>query len=215
MHLTIERLLARLAGDAADPGEAAHLAGCERCRSELERIAAIRDGLVELPEIGPRRDLWPDIETEMVENRRRSRSRWLPAAAAALVLVAAGLLAVRLAPEPEGTDGVVAEARAAEAADAVREMVAASRELEHLLARPAVRTRVMGPQQAALIVTLEDRIAAVDSALGDPNEPREHERELALWSERVRLLAELVQARTAPTATLEMQQKALVQARSL
>jgi hypothetical protein len=215
MHLTIERLLERLAGDGADAGETAHLAGCGRCRSELERLAAIRDELVELAEIGPRRDLWPKIETAMERTRRRGRLRWLAAAAAVALVVAAGLLAVRLSPRPIEIGSGVREIRSNETAEAVREMVAASRELEDLLARPAVRTRVMGPQQAALIVTLEDRIAAVDAVLADPSESGRDERELALWSERVRLLAALVRARAAPSAGFESERETVIRARSL
>jgi len=205
MHLTTERLLARLSG-SAELGDTAHLAGCERCRCELERLEALEDALVELPEIGPVRDLWPEIGEAVDRNRGRRRRRWLSAAAAAVLVAAAGLVAQRL-----GTTSREATRTAADDAGrrAVHELVSASRDLEALLERPSLRERVMGPRQAALIVALEDRIAGVDAVLAAAEEPRPEAAEVALWSERVRLLAALVHVRGAPASSPELQHAVL------
>jgi len=201
MHLRTEQLLARLSG-SADPGGAAHLAGCERCRGELERLAALEDALAGLPEIGPGRNLWPEIEREMDRDRGRRRRRWLSAAAAAVLVVAAGLVLQRTATAPRETAATDEQALRGKA---VRELVAASRDLEALLERPSLRERVMGPQRAALIVTLEDRIAGVDAVLAASEKPRPEAEEVALWSERVRLLAALVHVRGAPSSSPGLQ----------
>jgi len=210
MHLITERLLERLAGDA-DPGETAHLAGCDRCRAELERLAALHDALNELPEVGPRRDLWPAIDEEL-ERRRLGRRWWLSLAAAMVIAVAAGALVHVLAIRSEAPANAV---RSAESGNAVRELISASRQLEGLLDRPSLSSRVMGPRQAAMIVTLEDRIAEIDAALETAAENDTEAGRVVLWSERVRLLAALIQARGAPATSPGIQSTILARARDL
>lgn len=200
MHLTIERLLAVQDGNAG-PEAAGHLARCERCRWELERLDAFSDSLIELPETGPGRDLWPVIERELDRvTVRRTRRRWLAVAAMA-VLAAGVVVALRLVAEPTAQTALTATN---DSSRAVRELISASRELEQLLGRPSLRTRVMNPRQAALVVALEDRIAEVDGVIGGGAEPVSAADELALWSQRVRLLAALVQVRGAPGPSPEV-----------
>jgi hypothetical protein len=78
---------------------------------------------------------------------------------------------------------------------AVEHLSAASRELELVLQDPSLRSRVLSPQRAAVIVELEDRIALVDRALAENADQEPGARTVVLWSERVELLDALVAAR--------------------
>ena len=137
--------------------------------------------------------VWPRIEAGF--GHPRARRRWLAVAAAIVIAVAAGSVAIRISEH-----GTPSSSRAAGIGDRVvlGELVSASRELEELLDRPAMRSRVMNPRQAALVVTLEDRIAEVDLVLSASPEFVSEDEAVALWSHRVRLLAALVQLRGAP-----------------
>lgn len=93
-----EAALALLAGRPADPGAAAHLAGCPECRREVDRLAPL-PGLLELvrdPALRPG-DQPPDeelLDRLLVRAGRRHRTRrYVLLAAAAAVLVPSGLLA--------------------------------------------------------------------------------------------------------------------------
>jgi hypothetical protein len=199
MHPKIEQLLAHRDGEA-DPAVAAHIAGCAGCRQKLEQMQAVREALCELPVAGPARDVWPEIESSIGRRNAARRHRRL-AVAAVLALAIAGIgmvnrHAFRPSNEEPGTQAAASEARAA-----IDEVVSASRELERLLERPALRSRVMGPRQAAMIVALEDRIAGIDAVISSSRAPVTDDQALALWLERVRLLDALIQTRGAPAST--------------
>jgi anti-sigma factor RsiW len=96
-HLIDGRLTGREAARVAD-----HLSGCEECRDELEAITSLRVAGRELPrEIAPSRDLWEGIAGRIADSGRPAdvvdisarratlerRSRWIPLAAAAVLLV--------------------------------------------------------------------------------------------------------------------------------
>jgi len=195
MHLTIEELLA-VRDSEADSAAAAHIEGCDRCRAEADSLNDLRCALAELPEIGPQRDIWPEIESAArsgIGGRRR-----LLVAAAAVVVIVSGAVAYRTLIDPSGIEpaGTTVDSRVV-----IDELVSASRELEGLLSHPALKSRVMKPRQAAMIVTLEDRIADIDAMLSASTEPTSEAEAVALWSHRVRLLAALVQMRGAPAST--------------
>lgn len=197
-HLSIEQLLAQREGEA-DASTADHLAGCDRCRREADRLDSLATAMADLPEIAPRRDFWPEIESVLDRAERSRRRRWLAAAAVVLMIIGAGAVAMRLHDRGQlENEGPQANSR-----QIIDELVSASRELEGLLERPALRSRVMGPRQAAMIVNLEDRISTIDAVLTAPVEPTSDDRTVALWTQRVRLLADLVQVRGAPATTNE------------
>ncbi len=88
----------------------AHLAACEACAATLEELRAVVTEAGRLPELGPERDLWPEIEArlaprgELVEtdvvpiHRRRRVIMTVPQlAAAAIALVLFSASAVWLA----------------------------------------------------------------------------------------------------------------------
>ena len=196
MHLTIEQLLA-VRDREADSASAAHIEGCDRCRAEVDSLIGVRRALADLPEIGPQRDLWPEIATA-AEPRVGSRRRLLATAVAAVVLVGGGIVAYQTTSDSPGAKpaGTTVDSRVV-----IDELVAASRELEGLLSRPALKSRVMKPRQAAVIITLEDRIADIDAMLSASTDSTSEAEAVALWSHRVRLLAALVQMRGAPAST--------------
>lgn len=79
-----------------------HLAGCESCREDLAELQTLLDDTTALPtEITPSRDLWPAVRSRIEEEKSApvrlplfSLPRFALAAAALLVLVAAGSLAL-------------------------------------------------------------------------------------------------------------------------
>jgi predicted RNA-binding protein len=110
-------------------------------------------------------------------------------AASFLALVTTAMLVKSPAPTP-GREAATGDVRTA-----VDELTAASRGLEAVLRDPALRRQVLSPRRAAVIVDLEDRIAAVDMVLADQQSDRGDVRNVALWSHRVELLDALVAAR--------------------
>jgi hypothetical protein len=212
MHPTIEQLLAYRDGET-DPTVTAHVAGCARCRRDVEHFRVVREGLRDLPAIGPSRDVWPEIEASFEHRGNRARSRRLAVAAAVVLAIGGSGMMGWVVFRPSG-GGPTAQPTATEARLAIDELVSASRELERLLERPELRSRVMGPRQAAMIVTLEDRIAGIDAAFSASTDSVPEEQALALWLERVRLLDALVQTRGAPASTPAVQYAVLYEGSS-
>ena len=76
-----------------------HVLSCQRCLGLIRDINAIREQATDLPELSPSRDLWSGIasrirpEVQSVSSWQRSRvsSRWVLAAAAALIVVTSGV----------------------------------------------------------------------------------------------------------------------------
>ena len=65
-HLTPETL-ARLADEAPDPSEAAHLDWCSRCRAEVEALQAQTRALSHLPYFRPPPGDWEALETRLAD----------------------------------------------------------------------------------------------------------------------------------------------------
>jgi anti-sigma factor RsiW len=191
MHRTTDELLVLLDGEAA-PEVTRHVTGCERCTAELERLGELRTALRELPAIEPPEGGWSRVIEAVAADRRRTRHRRLLAAAAAVVvaasLTAAGLVSRQRTIDRPGVQVVEAE-------DVIDHLMTASRELEEVLQIPALRSRVLTPREAALIVALEDDIALIDSRLAARGPELSSDQAMALWTDRVGLLDELLQAR--------------------
>lgn len=111
-HLDPETLaLLALGEDAAAPEQRWHLSGCDACAAEVRRfarpVAASRSGAVPLTAPGPH--VWAGIagtlglaETgDPLVSARRPRRLVLPLAAAAVLVVAAGVIAALLALQPQ------------------------------------------------------------------------------------------------------------------
>jgi anti-sigma factor RsiW len=148
----------------------AHLAGCPECRG---RVDALRDLIADaraLPrEIRPARELWSGIASRLdgsvvrsLTARRQARRRWIPLAAAAVLLVAASVLLTlqftaprTVTPALPPAAGVIPASTRAMDAD----LVQAARDLEQVLVEQRDR---LAP---ATIATLERNLAVIDRAI--------------------------------------------------
>lgn len=148
----------------------AHLAGCSECRA---RAAAFRDLIADaraLPrEIRPARELWtgiaPRLDGSVVRSltaRRQGRRRWIPLAAAAVLLVTASVLLTlqfaaprNVTPALPPAAGIIPASTRAMDAD----LVLAARDLEQVLVEQRDR---LAP---ATIATLERNLAVIDRAI--------------------------------------------------
>lgn len=151
---------------------------------------AVREGLRALPQLTPPPGVWHRVCTAH-SRRQRARRVWNAAAGAAVTATAALLAAVglRISSEPFSRPGIGA-------AGELRDLVAASGELERVLRTPALQSPVLRPAEAARIVALEDQIAMIDAELGVVGPRPDGHRAVVLWADRVELLGQLVRART-------------------
>jgi len=187
MHLKIDELLALRDGEGS-PASEEHLVTCDVCRSELDHLVLVAEALGELEELRPEPGGWQRLQQAQL--RLRSRQAWWWVAAAASVVVAA-LVTVWVVTTPR--NGAPQAAAVPGLEDAQQELITVSQELELLLDSPSVRYSVLTPEQTALIVNLEDRIAMVDEQLVSTSSQHTLP-EVALWLERVELLETLVAA---------------------
>ena len=151
---------------------------------------AVREGLRALPELSPPPGAWDRI---LAVHRRRQRARIAWRAAAAAAVVAVGVVLTAVGPRPPASPPAQAGAGSTEH---LRDLVAASRDLERVLRTPALQSPVLRPAEAARIVALEDRIAVIDVELGVVGPGPVGDRAVVLWTDRVELLDQLVRART-------------------
>jgi hypothetical protein len=160
-----------------------HLAECDACRVELDRLHQRVAALKALPSLRPPRDRWPLVRDAVSVKRRRAR--WQRAGLGALAAAAAlvGVIAVSsLGP------GV-----AAVSAEEIEALVEESQELERVLDELYRQGRVVDGVTAAAIAELEDRIALVDWGIQRAQAGAASREELAnLWRERVTLMDQLV-----------------------
>lgn len=173
---------------------------------ERERL---REALRALPDTTPPREVWHRIEAQArAEGLFRSavpwrRARWLAGAGIAATVA---LAVLQLPPFDTGTppetpmDAAVTVPPWSEEEASLRNLDALmvrSRWLERNLRALPAEPRVMRAGTAATIGELEDRIAAIDYALNDPNADLSTAEAEVFWRERVRLMDSLVQVRYA------------------
>jgi len=161
-------------------------------------------GLHSLPDTPPPRAVWERIAAQaeaeglVTEPRRAARPPFL----AGLGIVAAVLLAVgwlpRTAP-PGAEDPFPTEPAfvAGEQGTSLEALRVRSAMLERSLRALPAEPRVVRAGTAATLGELEDRIAAIDYALTDPDDSLTDEERRRYWRERVRLMDSLVQLRYA------------------
>lgn len=169
---------------------------------QRERLAA---ALERLPDAPPPRDVWRRIrrqaEAEGLLHRPRVRrvSTWTVGGSIAAALVLAVFLAPGLlqAPEPVYSTEPQNPPSNANAVNALQALMVESRQLERDLRALPERPRVVRAGTALTISELEDRIAAIDYQLNDPQIRMTPEEQEIFWRERVRLMKLLVQLRYA------------------
>jgi len=167
---------------------------------------ALRDGLNRLPDTMPPRAVWHRIreqaEAEGLISRpagRRPSTWYLGAGLAAAVVLGVFILpGVLETPTPEfrPTPTNVAS-NPPMALTSLQTLMTESRQLENDLRDLPAEPRVMRAGTAATIADLEDRIAAIDYQLNDPEFQLTPEEEEIFWRERVRLMKLLVGMRYA------------------
>jgi hypothetical protein len=204
-HLTMEQFL-ELREPGREPGLEAgrtHLAGCDQCRAEMDRIDQRVARLRALATPRPGRDQFLEIRAKYLAERRRKRVRWAGigslalAASLALVVLADG----RMGGEAEGPLPVAIGGRAvgtvAASGNDLEAIMARSQQLEEALQMYDPDSRMINGRTATIAARIEDQLSTVDrqlemvSALDHamPDRQAEHVR---LWRERVGLLDALM-----------------------
>jgi hypothetical protein len=182
-HCTMDELLELRDGRGTEASRR-HVTTCGACGHELERLHQRRAALKALPSLPAPRGRWAAIRDGYVTERRAARRRWaawtgLAAAAAVLLVAGVALVGPRLVP---GDDRA-----------ALDSLVLRSEQLDLTLQQVGAQRRVMDGLTALTIAELEDRVWAVDSAIGSARTTSLPQTELRdLWSRRVNLMEVLV-----------------------
>ena len=190
MHCTLEQLVALREADAlTEPGHAEareHLATCDSCRAEADRLEQRVARLKALPVLVPSRDRYAGLEARLTKERRIRRVRWAGVGGLATAAGIVGLLVV----------GNMIAPQAAISEQQLEQVMTESRALEGELARLNPEGRAMDLVTAQVAGELKTRIAALDEriqATAVPAAPRAPDDQLIeLWRERVGLMDALV-----------------------
>jgi len=176
------------------------------CGLTADERDALRAGLLGLPDTMPPRAVWHRIreqaEAEGLVQKpvaRRPSTWYLGGSIAAAILVAVlvvpGILQDEPAVFPTTPDSVGSSSPIQ--LNTLQTLMTESRELESNLRDLPAKPRVMRAGTAATIANIEDRIAAIDYQLNDPESQLSPEDEEIFWRERVRLMKLLVGMRYA------------------
>ena len=176
------------------------------CALTADEHDALRQGLLELPYTMPPRAVWHRIreqaEAEGLIARPAARrpSTWyvggsLAAAIVVAVLMVPGMFEQEPVVYPTTPENVGSSSPLQ--LNTLQTLMTESRELESDLRDLPDKPRVMRAGTAATIANLEDRIAAIDYQLNDPESQLSPEDEEIFWRERVRLMKLLVGMRYA------------------
>ena len=176
------------------------------CALTADEYAALQKGLNQLPETMPPRAVWhrireqADAEGLVREKVLQKRSTWYMGVGVAAAALVAAIMLPGLLQQPGETLPVVPQNLGASQEihlTALQTLMTESRELESSLRALPNAPRVQRASTMATISDLEDRIAAIDYQLNDPNvQMSVADREL-FWRERVRLMRSLLQLRYA------------------
>jgi len=176
------------------------------CALTADEYDALQKGLRQLPDTMPPRAVWQRIREQaeaeglMHTPRMQRRSTWFAGAG----LAAAAVLAAVMLPgliNPPGEKFPVVPNNTSDTPvaqlTALQTLMVESRQLESDLRALPNEPRVMRAGTVATISDLEDRIAAIDYQLNDPEVRMTPEDRELFWRERVRLMKLLLQLRYA------------------
>ncbi len=178
------------------------------CALTADELAALERELSSLPDTMPPRVVWQRIREQAeaeglvhVPHLRKRTTWYMGVGVAAAALVAAfmlpGLLQKSSEPLPTVPQELGTESEIP--LNTLQTLMTESRQLESSLRALPDAPRVQRAGTMATISDLEDRIAAIDFQLNDPNvQMSDADREL-FWRERVRLMRSLLQLRYAQT----------------
>jgi hypothetical protein len=176
------------------------------CALTADEYAALQTGLNALPDTMPPRVVWQRIREQaeaeglIAAKGLRKRSTWymgagLAAAALAAAVIVPGLLQESTGPLPTVPDNVGTGTPVP--LTTLQTLMTESREIESNLRALPNAPRVQRASTMATISDLEDRIAAIDYQLNDPEVQMSPEDTELFWRERVRLMKSLLQLRYA------------------
>ncbi len=176
------------------------------CALTANEYDALQKGLRELPDTMPPRAVWHRIREQaeaeglVQKPRMQRRTTWFTGAGLAAAAVLVAIIAPGLIDSPSDEFAVVpqnvSEAPVAQLT-ALQTLMVESRQLESDLRALPDEPRVMRAGTIATISDLEDRIAAIDYQLNDPEVRMTPEDKELFWRERVRLMKSLLQLRYA------------------
>ena len=175
------------------------------CALTADEYNALQKGLDELPDTMPPRAVWHRIREQaeaeglIVKPRMQRRSTWYAGAgiAAAALLAAVMLPGLISPPDEQYVTPQNEPSNAVAQVSALQALMVESRQLESNLRSLPDEPRVMRAGTVATISDLEDRIAAIDYQLNDPEVQMSTEDRELFWRERVRLMKLLLQLRYA------------------
>jgi len=163
----------------------------------------LRRGLRELPETMPPRVVWNRIREQgeaeglLQQTRASSRRMWFAGVGLAAAVLLAVMMPALMPPQPEGITVPQNLPSNTTTLTTLQTLMVQSRQLESDLRSLPDEPRVMRASTVATISDLEDRVAAIDYQLNDPDvKMTPADREL-FWRERVRLMNSLLQLRYA------------------
>jgi hypothetical protein len=183
-HTSMEQLLGLRDGEP-EAGVADHVAGCEQCANELERLHQSAARLRALPVRRPPRDRWSAVRAAALAERRRRN--WWYAGRAAVAFAATLALVVAVRAGREGEPPIT------DSTGELAVLMEQSQELEATLRAIGPDGRVLNGRAANAVVQLEDQIAWIDARLGEVGRsPTIVPESVDLWQQRVELLDALV-----------------------
>ena len=176
------------------------------CALTAEEHAALKSGLNALPDTMPPRDVWLRIREQaeaeglIVSKGAQRRSAWYMGAGLAAAALGAAVMVPGLLQEPDEA-GTVVPASVGTSSQVplttLQTLMTESRDIENNLRALPDAPRVQRASTMATISDLEDRIAAIDFQLNDPEVQMSPEDTELFWRERVRLMKSLLQLRYA------------------
>ncbi len=176
------------------------------CALTAEEHTALQTGLRALPDTMPPRVVWQRIREQaeaeglIRDKGLRKRSGWYTGIGLAAAALVVALMVPVLLQEPADVTTTVPDTVGTTTPvplTTLQTLMTQSRELEsNLRALPDV-PRVQRASTMATISDLEDRIAAIDYQLSDPEVQMSPEDTELFWRERVRLMKSLLQLRYA------------------
>ena len=167
-----------------------------------ERVA-LTEGLNSLPDTMPPRMLWERIreqaEAEGLLKKRRDFRNWYAGAGIAAAVVMAVMLIPNIQPPQQQTFPVTPgpDTVTQDSTSGLQNLMIRSAQLEQNLRALPDEPSVVRAGTQATILELEDRIAAIDYQLSDPDAGLTPEETEIFWRERVRLMESLVRLRYA------------------
>ena len=178
------------------------------CALTAEEQTALQRGLDALPNTMPPRVVWQRIREQaeaeglIAAKGLRKRSTWYTGAglAAAALIAAVMVPGLLQGPGESGNSVVVPETVGADSPiplTTLQTLMTESRQIESNLRALPDAPRVQRASTMATISDIEDRIAAIDYQLNDPEVQMSPEDTELFWRERVRLMKSLLQLRYA------------------